>query len=312
MHCQELKKVCRAALLAVATLLVCGCWNGRLLVAAEQPWWVSRGGDSALVWPLTKTALTNGFLPRFLVIGAQEDAPATLRRELAAHRYAAAVVSPLLSQDPRGYASSFAATRFLLVDGPPTVPGQPNAIPLVFDRASSFRLAGVAAGLSIADEAGGAVTSAFASRIAVLTSAHPPGTTAEVIAFTAGVAQALDGGQPTIRTLPDPIDRNAVRLAIEGMRKDRAEIFLLFMGAADSWSLETLRNAGGCAIVSDWSASDSFPGQVFLSIETDLAGGVALFLSNKGKSGVVNGPVRIAPGGARSVPAQVLSQMRVR
>lgn len=311
-HCQELKKSRLVALLALATLLLGGCWNGRLLVAAEQPWWVSRGGDAALLWPLTKTALANGFFPRFLVIGAQDDALARLRQELTDHRYAAAVVSPLLSQDPRSYTSSFAGTRFLLVDGPPAAPGQPNAAPLTFDRAPSFRLAGLAAGLSIAKETGGAVSSVLASRIGVLTSAHPPGATAELIAFTAGVAQALDGGQPTIRTLPDPIDRGAVKSAIEGMRKDGVEIFLLFMGAADPWSLETLSSSGGCAIVADWSASDSYPRQVFLSIETDFSGGVALFLSNTREAGVVSGPVRIVPGGARSMPAQVAPWVQAR
>ncbi|HVP17714.1 MAG TPA: BMP family ABC transporter substrate-binding protein [Spirochaetia bacterium] len=317
-HCQELrtsaasrgKSLRLAALLALSPLLIGGCWNGRLLVAAEQPWWVARGGEARLLWPLAKTALVHGFFPRFFVIGAQEDSLARLRQELASRRYAAAVVSPLLSQDPQGYALSFAATRFLLVDGPQPVPGQPNAVPLSFERAPSFHLAGLAAGLSISSEAGGTVSSAFAQRIGVLTSAHPPGTQAEIIAFAAGVAQALDGGQPVIRKLSDPIDRNAVKSSIEEMRKDGIEIFLLFMGAADSWSLETLRNSGGCAIVADWSASASFPQQVFLSIETDLAGGVSLFLSRKDGEGVVNGPVRIVAGGARSIPAQVAQQVR--
>ncbi len=299
-------------LVVLASLLISGCWNGRLLIAAEQPWWAAQGGGAVLRRPLVRTSLLHGYLPRFLVIGAQEDPAARLDRELRTRHYAAAVVSPLLSLDPRRYAPSVPTTRFLLVEGPPQAPGLPNAIPLSFDHAPSLRTAGRAAALSILDEAGGSVSSAFGSRIGVLVSARPPGTDEEIEAFVDGVSGAMDGGLPVIRRLSDPVDRNAVRSAIDGMRRDGVEIFLLFMGAPDSWALEDMKSSGGCAIVSDWQASGAFPQQVFLSVETDLVGGVSRFLSHQEDAGRVSGPVHIVAGKARSIPLQIASQVRTR
>jgi hypothetical protein len=300
------------AFLAFSMLLIGGCWNGRLLVAAEQPWWTALGGDALMRWPLARTSLLHGFFPRFVVIGALEDPGARLNSELAARHYAAAVVGPLLSLAPQDYAPAFVSTRFLLVDSSRETPERPNAIPLSFDRVPFFRVAGLAAGLSIVDEEGGTASPAFAQRIAALVSSHPPGTQDELAAFEAGVAQALDGGQPSIHKLLDPIDRNAVRSAIEEMRRDGVEIFLLLMGAADSWALETLKSSGGCAIVSDWSTSGAFPRQVFLSVEAGLVGGVSRFLSNRENGGAVSGPVRIVAGKARPVPSAVAARVQTR
>jgi hypothetical protein len=273
----------------------------------EQPYWYAKGGDAALRWPLVRVSLAHGYLPRFLIIDAQEDPAASLAGALRVRQYKAAVVGPLLSFDLGGLLSQ--PTRFLLVGGPNTEQ-RDNVIRLVFDRIDSFKKVGYAAGLSISAEAGGTATNALASRIGVLVSAHPSGTSEELVAFSTGVAQALDGGQPSIRTLSEPGDRNAVKATIDQMRGDGVEIFLLFAGVPDSWALEDMKSSGGCAVVSNWASSRAFPSQVFLSIETDLSGAVAVFLSGTETAArTVKGPVRLFAGAARPIPAPVASQI---
>ena len=142
---------------------------------------MSEGGNSHLRWPLARASFTHGYLPRFVVIGAQEDAEARLRRELTVRHYRAVVVGPLLSVEPQTYESVSPATRFLLVENPIAV-SQSNEVRLVFDRTPSFRTAGYAAGLAVRDEADGAAINALASRIGILLSAHPPGTQDEITA----------------------------------------------------------------------------------------------------------------------------------
>ena len=277
----------------------------------EEPFWTAEGGDALLRAPLVRASLVHGYLPGFLLIRAQEDAGASLARALKARHYRTVVVGPLLALDQSVNVSP--TTRLLLVVEDQAGPYQENAARLEFDRTSSFRTAGLAAGLSISQEAGGTAVNALASRIGVLVSAHPPGTSTELAAFTQGVAQALDGGQPVIRSLSDPIDRNAVKAAVDQMRRDGVEIFLLFMGAPDSWALETLKDDGGSAVVSDWAASGAFPRQVFLSIETDLVGGITLFLAGKvNAQGIVSGPVRVVAAKARPIPPQVAARVALK
>jgi hypothetical protein len=289
----------------VCASVLSGCWNGRLLIAMDEPAWAAENGGALLHWPLVRTSLVHGYLPSFLIVQPAEDPAASLRRALTARRYRAVVTGPLLSLSQSAVPSP--GTRVLLVQddgGPP----QGNAVRLVFDRTAAFRTAGLAAGLFISQEAGAAVTNALASRIGVLISARPPGTSDELTAFTQGVAQALDGGQPSMRSLTVPVDRNTVKAAVDQMERDGVEIFLLFMGAPDAWALEDLKDSGGCAVVSDWAASGAFPRQVFLSIETDLVGGVALFLAGtRNAQGTISGPVRVVAGQARAIPRQVSS-----
>ena len=289
--------------------VLCGCWNGRVLFAAEEPYWAAVGGDPAVRWPLARASLAHGYIPRFLNVRVQQDGEATLRRELQIRRYNALVLGPLLALEQQG--SPLRAAR-VLVTGDRTVSSQGTVVQLVFDRIPSFRTAGYAAGLSISDEAGGIATSVLASRIGILVSAHPPGTREEIAAFSDGVAQALDGGQPSMRSLSDQADRNAVRSAVEQMRRDGVEVFLLFLGVSDSWALDAMRNAGGCAVVADWSASGAFPRQVFLSVESDIVGGVARFLSRRSFGSVtIDGPVRLVAGKARPIPPRVAAQVAV-
>lgn len=261
--------------------------------------------------PLARAALTHGYMPRLLVIESQTDPRAKLLQEVTANRYQAVVVSPLLSLEPQSYAASAPGCRFLLVEDPLQLQVPPNARRLVFNREDSFRTAGKAAGISLREGAGGAASSTLASRIGVLVSSHPPGTPQELDAFTAGVAGALDGGAPVIRNVADPVDHNALKAAIEQMRGQGIEIFLLFLGTPDSWCLDVMRDTGGSAIVSDWKASGAFARQVFLSIESDVPAGIAMFLSNiRAPDQVLNGPVRLMSGNARPIPAEVAAEVR--
>ena len=321
LHCQgqdvssraSLKRALCAAVLVGCAVLTSGCWNGRVLFAMEESYWAAEGGDALLHRPLFRTSLANGYFPGFLLIRTQEDPVASLRRELTIRHYRAAVVGPLLSLDPQVFTAVPPSTRLLLVDGVGAAAPPGNAARLVFDRREAFRIAGSAAGLAVRYQAGGTVTNALASRIGVLVSMHPSGTPEELSAFVAGVAQSLDGGQPSVRSLSDPVDRNVVQSAIEQMRRDGVEIFLLFMGAPDSWALDTLRKTGGSAIVSDWAASHAFPAQVFLSVDTDLPGGVARFLAHASNGeGMVSGPVRIVAGKALPIPSEVAAQVAPR
>jgi len=302
-----------AAVLTGCALLTGGCWNGRILFAMEEPSWAAGAGDVLLRRPLVRASLLHGYFPGFLLIRTQEDPVARLRRELTVRRYGVAVVGPLLSLDPQLFTAAPPSTRLLLVEGASAATPPGNAVRLVFDRREAFRIAGSAAGLAVGQQAGGTVTSALAARVGVLVSMHPPGTQEELSAFMAGVAQTLDGGQPSLRTISDPVDRNAIQVAIGQMRRDGVEIFLLFLGAPDSWALETLKNTGGSAVVSDWAASRADSAQVFLSVETDLAGGVARFLTHaQSVEGVVSGPVRIVAGKALPVPSEVATQVSPR
>lgn len=311
-HCQGFVKG-RTTLLAIALLplALAGCWNGRVLIAVEQPFWASRDGDRLLRWPLERAALSRGYLPRVLLMGPQTDPKVRLLQELASRRYTAAVVGPLLSLEAGSFAPSSPRTRFLLLDDLSSLQPPANAARLVFDRESAFRDAGKAAAISLRAEAGGAAFSGLSSRIVVLLSARPTGTQRELDAFTAGVASALDGGIPLVRRIADPVDRVSLKNAIDQMRREGAEFFLLLLGVPDSWCLEALRTAGGSAIVTDWSGSGALPGQVFLSIETDIPGAFARFLSERSRgSSPVAGTVTLVAGQARPVPSEVPAEVR--
>ncbi|HVO40785.1 MAG TPA: hypothetical protein VMV03_17260 [Spirochaetia bacterium] len=311
-QCQEFVKE-RTTLLAIAllSLALAGCWNGRVLIAVEQPFWASRDGDRLLRWPLERAALTRGYVPRVLLMGPQTDPKVRLLQELAVRRYRSAVVGPLLSLESGIFASSSPQTRFLLLDDPSPLQPPANAVRLVFDREAAFRDAGRAAAISLRAEAGGTAVSGLSSRIVVLLSAHPTATQRELDAFTSGVARALDGGGPLVRRIADPVDRVSLKNAIDQMRREGAEFFLLLLGVPDSWCLEIMRGAGGSAIVTDWYASGALPGQVFLSIETDIPGAVARFLSEAKPSGSpVVGAARLVAGQARPVPSEVPVEAR--
>ncbi len=297
-------------LLLLTLSLLSGCWNGRLLVAVEQPFWASRNGDHVLRWPLVRAAITHGYVPRFVRIEPPQDPRSVLLHELASRRYRAAIVSPLLSLEAPAYVSSVPSTRFLLLEDPSPVQLPPNAVRLAFDRVEAFHAAGRAAGTSLRNEGGGVPGERLASRIAILLSPVPTVSPQELEAFEEGVTDALDGGAPLARRILGTADRGALKTAIEQMRLQGAEIFLLAMGEPDSWSLDILKETGGSAIVSDWAAAGAFPRQVFLSIESDIPRGVERFLANGRRAqGELVVPARLMAGQARPIPAEAAAEV---
>jgi hypothetical protein len=319
-HCQGLevpvasvKTLLMLSLCAVCALSVCGCWNGRVLLAFEQPFWATLGDDLPSRLVLAKESIPRGYLPRFLLMRSPDDPATRIVRELASGRYRAAVVGPLVSSQWKGFATRFTRTRFILIGAGNAADLPPNALQVTYDRTDAFRSAGFAAGSSVRTEGGGAAVSSLAGRVGMLRAADGVLTTEETDAFSAGVAEALDGGRPVDRVLEKPLDKAAVKLAIEQMGQAGVEIFLLGTGAFDPWCLEVMSSAGGCAVVADWAMSGAFPKQVFLSVEEDIPEGIGRALAaSSSHQGRVSGPVRIVSGGARPVPAAAQSRVEVK
>jgi basic membrane lipoprotein Med (substrate-binding protein (PBP1-ABC) superfamily) len=304
------KRSITIVLAALCVLLLSGCWNGRILFSFEQPFWSSLGEDLPLRLALARDSLRQGYLPRFIVAGPRENPAVHLARDVSAAGYSTVVVGPLLSYEWRGYVTQSPRARFILIGGGPfgDLPG--NALALVYDRAKAFQAAGYAAGLSERESAPGVVSSVLGARIGVLLSASPSLSTEETEGFASGVAEALEGGHPTLRVLPDGSERGTVKTAVEQMRGQGAEIFLLGMGSLNPWCLEVMKDAGGCAVVADWAVSGAFPEQVFLSVEDDILGGIAHALA-PAASGLhaVSGPTRIVSGRALPVPEGAKSRI---
>jgi hypothetical protein len=304
------KTLITLSLSAVCALMMCGCWNGRVLLAFEQPFWTSLGDDLPERLALARECLPRGYLPRLLLTPPPEDPAARLARELASGRYRAAVVSPLLSSQWRGFAAQFAQTRFILI-GEGSPPDLPSNVTLVrYDRTDAFRAAGFAAGLSVREEGGGAGDASLAGRVGMILASVGVLTGEETDAFASGVAEALDGGRPSVRTLANATDKVAAKSAIEQMRQAGVEILLLGMGSLDPWCLEIMASAGGSAVVADWAVSGAFPRQVFLSIEEDVPRGIGRALAAlSSNTAHVRGPVRLFVGSARPVPVGAKSRV---
>jgi hypothetical protein len=305
------KKSTLLSFLFVCTLLtlLSGCWHGAVMFSFEQPYWASIGGDLRMRGALSWVSVRHGYLPRIFVRAPRENPAAHLAQDVTAGPFRTVVVGPLLSYEWKGYAAQSPRTRFILIgdndaDGLP-----PNVVALLFDRTRAFNAAGFAAGVSVRERARGDMAAALGARIAILSTSTSALTAAEMEGFASGVAEALGGDRPSVRAL-EGADRAAVKSAIEQMRAQGVEMFLLAMGNLDPWCLEVLRDAGGCAVVSDWESSGAFPAQVFLSVEEDIPGGVSRALSLAGPgTRAVPGPMRIVEGKARRVPTTAKSRL---
>jgi basic membrane lipoprotein Med (substrate-binding protein (PBP1-ABC) superfamily) len=276
----------------------------------EQPFWMSLGDDGQARLSLTRVAVQHGYLPRIVVKGPQENPAVHLAQDISAGGFRTVVVGPFLSFEWPGYVPQSARTRFILIGGvtPDDLPQ--NAVALVFDRTHAFNAAGFAAGASVRERARGEVSLALGSRIGILLNASSPLTAAETEGFVAGVAEALEGARPTVRVLADGTDRPGVKAAIEQMRAQGIEIFLLGMGSLDPWCLEVMKDVGGSAVVADWASSGAFPAQVFVSVEEDIPAGIARALARAAPDvRAVDGPVRVVAGKAREVPAAARSRL---
>ncbi|HYW85820.1 MAG TPA: hypothetical protein VFB30_21385, partial [Spirochaetia bacterium] len=293
-----MKKSFALTIPALCILLLSGCGSGRLMFSFEQPFWMSLGDDAQVRLSLTRAAVQHGYLPRIFVRAPQENPAAHLAQDMSAGRFRTVVVGPLLSFEWRGYVPQSPRTHFILIGAADDLPE--NAVALVYDRTHAFNATGFASGESVRQRAGGDVSLALGSRIGILLNASSPLTAAETEAFADGVAEALDGARPTVRVLADGTDRPGVKAAIEQMRAQGVEIFLLGLGSLDPWCLEVMKDAGGCAVVADWASSGAFPAQVFVSVEEDIPAGISLALGHAAPDvRAVNGPVRVVAGKAR-------------
>lgn len=293
----------RAVLLAAAILGLAGCWHGRVLVCAEPPFWASLGEPLPVQASLAWQCVRSGWWPVFLLVGPQENPRDRLSAALSARRFDAAVVGPMLSFEAAGFAQGFPRTGFVLVDGPPWATGAANTVVLAFDRTAAFETAGEAARLALA---GGGT----AALVGVIAPAGGAAADPEVRAFLRGASGGGPGnapgsvpGAPLVREIEQPLDAARVKAAVAEMRARGVEVFLPRLGVLTGACLEALRDAGGSAVVADWSASGAFAAQVFLSVEEDVAGGIGQCLAGKARPGTVHqGPVRIVCGKARQVP----------
>jgi basic membrane lipoprotein Med (substrate-binding protein (PBP1-ABC) superfamily) len=274
----------------------------------EQPYWTSLGADLRMRGALSWVSVRHGYLPRIFVRAPRENPAAHLAQDVSAGPFRTVVVGPLLSYEWEGYVTQSPRTRFILIGEGDADELPPNAVALVFDRARAFNATGFAAGESVREGARGDAAAALGTRVAILASTSAL-TAAEMEGFSSGVAEALEGARPSVRVL-EGADRAAVKASIEQMRAQGVEMFLLAMGSLDPWCLEVLRDAGGCAVVSDWESSGAFPAQVFLSVEEDIPGGISRALSLP-RMGIhaVRGPMRIVEGKARRVPTAAKSRL---
>jgi len=315
-------------LVLCSLLLLGGCWNGRVLLFFEQPYWTSLGDDRPLRIRLERQALRDGYYPSLVIPAETEDPLTGLARDLSRRDFPAAIVSPLVSLTAVDLARRFPGTIFLLLGGARRDDLPPNCIQILFDRSSAFRTAGFAAGQAVREEDPNAGAEALVAKVAVLelSSLAADG---EAGAFQAGVAEALDGAQPAARTVTEPVDRSAVQNTLQQMRRDGAEIFLLHLGALDAYGLQVLQDAGGSAVVADWESSQTNPRAVFLSVEEDVPDAIAAALrtlkrpadgrsvagpTNTGVSAsrVLFGPVHLAVGKARPVPQAAVGRVEAR
>jgi hypothetical protein len=247
---------------------------------------------------LAAGAAARGLFPRFVLSPPAADPSGDLEGRLAPNGYAAAIVGPLLSLEWEKFVRKFPATRFVLVDAPMPA-GEPprNALFLTFDRTAAFRDAGRAAGAFVRSFTGGATAPREGARIAVLSSSNSGLSAAEEDAFSRGAAEVLDTDRLVSRSLPDPVDRTAIRAAVDKLRSGGTEVFLLGLGEHDPLALEALRDSGGIAVVADWQVSAAYPAQVMLSVENDVPGGIMLAMKVL-RAGIshVQGPVRLVRG----------------
>jgi hypothetical protein len=295
--------------------MLSGCWNGRVLISFERPYWASLGDDARTRLAIARESLPRGYLPRF-DLGASQGTPMErLTREIGRTTYAAVVIGPMLSLEWQAYAATFPGTRFILIGVSTAAQLPPNALAIRYDRTRAFAAAGFAAGASVREAAGATLAPTLASRVGVIR-AGAALSEEEVRAFSDGVGEALNGGTPAVREVAPPVEKQVLKSVLEQMRGEGVEVFLLGAGSMDAWCLEVLRSTGGCAVVADWSASGAFPRQVFLSIEEDVPGGIGRALAEPAAvepaagSKAVSGPVRILTGTARRIPPGAQARLK--
>jgi basic membrane lipoprotein Med (substrate-binding protein (PBP1-ABC) superfamily) len=255
--------------------------------------WAALGDEQVVRAQLASVAARHSLRLHLVLTGFTEPGRDRLERELSRAGTAAAVIGPFFSGEAISLAAAHPAVTFCLLGPDTDATSPPNVGRLLFDRTEALATAGYAAAISL--RAGGKGKAGI-----LLSGRHTPGGDEEVGAFLRGLADA--GAQPPlVRELAEPVDRTAAVRAVAEMARDGVAIFFPRLGWQNLACLEALKNTGGCAVTEDWQASGVFAGQVFLSVEDDIIGGVDASLS-AGSSREIRGGVRIVCGKARPVP----------
>ena len=269
-------------------VVLSGCVHGRALFLFEQPFLSSLGDETRVRAALIAGAASRGYLPRMAVAPAEGKPVDWLLRESGSLGRGAVVVGPLLSYEWRSFLSRLPASRFILIGSIGIADLPPNALVLSFDRAPEFRSAGRSAAQS---------AFAAAGRTGMLVSAASDLSDAETAAFIAGVGEVPGAEAPVLQTLPAAPEKAGIQRAIEQMRKEGVEVFLLGLASQDPWGLEVLKATGGRAVVAGWRGSRVYPEQVLLSVEAEVPAGVRIALAAAARGEKhVNGPVSLVKG----------------
>jgi basic membrane lipoprotein Med (substrate-binding protein (PBP1-ABC) superfamily) len=278
------------ALLAVGAS---GCLPARLLYSFEQPYWSLLGGNLRTRASITVDSLRRGLRPRIELSDFPQDPHARLAAMLRAGSWRTVVVGPLASFAWATAAADFPGTRFILVDvSPPQAGAPPNVTFLTFDRRDAMRSAGGEAARAARRGPG----------VGMLLTAGSEFRAEELQAFEEGVSAVLEGARPVRRSLSLPSDRASVKAAVAQMRGEGVAVFLLGAASLDGWALSAMEEAGGVAVVSDWTRSGASASRVLVSVETDDLAGISRALDAVPGTTRVEGPVRLVPGGARAAP----------
>jgi DNA-binding LacI/PurR family transcriptional regulator len=292
-----------ALLLALLPLLLASCASRQLLVLMDGPSWTALGDERAVRGALSSVAARHGLGLDLVVTGFTEPGRERLQRELSRSRVAAAVIGPFFSRDALDLAGTHPGVTFCLLgqDAGAASPG--NVVRLIFDHTEALATAGYAAALSLRSEE-------KAKAGIILSSRRTAGGDEEVAAFLRGFADA-GAAAPVVRELAEPVDRAAVVRAVTEMARDGVTILFPRLGWQNLSCLEALKTTGGSAVTEDWQASGVFAGQVFLSLEDDVIGGVDSCLST-GSPREVRGGVRIVCGKARPMPPGLEDRIQCR
>ncbi len=299
----SLVKPRRAPMFLLFLIVLAGCTPRGMIVLVSEPYAFTLGERGAFQKELSRIASAHGLRPRLIVAPVTAALKDALEPELP--RSAVAVIDPLFKSEARRLAAGYPKVDFVLLGGADAVDDAGNVRYLSFDRTAAFQTAGNAAERSIENgESSGADAEAGGSkpRIGVILMRSRAVGDPAVSAFIRGCLDA-GGAAPIVKELDEPLDKAGVTLAVEELRRQGIEIFFPRIGEQNGACLAALKASGGCVVTEDWEGTGASAGQVFLSVEEDLIGGIDACLSApRDQSAMVYGPVRVVCGKARPVP----------
>ena len=274
-----------------------------MVVLISEPYAFTLGERGAFEKELSRAASAHGLRLHLIVAPVSTALKNSLKAELP--RSAVAVIDPLFSREAESLAAGYPEVDFVLLRGANPEEAAGNVRYLSFDRTAAFQTAGYAAERSLENmETSGAEERAGGSesRIGVLLMRSRAVGDPAVPAFIRGCLDA-GGAAPIVKELDAPLDKAGVTLAVEELRRKGIEIFFPRLGELNGACLTALKTSGGCAVTEDWEGTGALAGQVFLSVEEDLIGGIDACLAAPRDQGArIYGPVRVVCGKARPVP----------